>query len=408
MASIGWIDFSRKDRNRVSSILDLLRPEGQVDELGIGTIRDGLANTMFPGISTIQTRAKYFFIIPYILRDFLQLPVADRKKKSPITYLENEEYEVMWDLAEKYNHQEGHGVIGISKYRARREKIARRPSEIYWNGLNVMKCIDSRGLSAMAFLNKATKSNNETLIQYITTDGEGDDNDAGFENYFNIKVPVSRNWKTNLDLNLTHTEAEFLRDNMLDIKNSVLSLVVSNDEVYAEFDTTDKFIDFARICFSDIANEQLKNNVILAHDFAILMEGAHIAYNQELQKQFCGADCFEENWQEWYNTFKQSMINYAAFNVEDLFVHSNTTRGYTRDFVRDWFKLLQTAPLDAAKKSELIKNQEYRAKGKKARLKFNKKDNVTEGKTIGLGLLDYRFRNAKVIVKDIKEGLKNA
>ena len=38
MAAIGWIDFSRKDRNRVSSILDLLRPEGQVDELGIGTI----------------------------------------------------------------------------------------------------------------------------------------------------------------------------------------------------------------------------------------------------------------------------------------------------------------------------------------------------------------------------------
>lgn len=408
MASIGWIDFSRKDRNRVSSILDLLRPEGQVDELGIGTIRDGLANAMFPGISTIQTRAKYFFIIPYILQDFLQLPVAERKKKSPITYLENEEYEVMWDLADKYNHQEGHGVIGISKNRARREKIARRPSEIYWNGLNVMKCIDSRGLSAMAFLNKATKSNNETLIQYITTDGEGDDKDAIFENYFNIKVPINRNWKTNLDLNLSHSEAEFLRDNMFDLKDSVLSLVVSNEELYVEFENADKFTDFARICYPDIINEQLRRNVILAHDFAILMEGAHIAYNQELQKQFCTTDSFEENWIEWYDCFKQKMINYVEFNVEDLFVHSNTTRGYTRDFVRDWFKLLQTVPLDVSKKSEIIKTQEYRAKGKKARLKFNKKDNITEGKTIGLGLLDYRFKNAKVIVKDIKEGFKNA
>lgn len=406
MAAIGWIDFSRKDRNRVASILDLLRTEGQVDELGIGTIRDGLANSLFPGISTIQTRAKYFFIIPYILQDFMRFSVAERKKKSPISYLEDQEYEVMWDLADKYNHQEGHGVIGISKFRE--EKIARRPSEIYWNGLNVMKCIDSKGLSAMAFLNKAIKSNNETLIQYISKDGEGDDNDANFENYFNIKVPLNQNWKTNLDLNLNPTEAEFLRDRMLDIKNSVLSLVVSNEGVYAEFDTTDKFIDFARICSSEITNEELKRNVILAHDFAILMEGAHIAYNQELQKQFCGADCFEEKWQKWYDGFKQNMINYAAFNVEDLFVHSNTTRGYTRDFIRDWFKLLQKESLDETKKSELIKTQEYRAKGKKARLKFNKKDNVIEGKTIGLGLLDYRFKNAKEIVKDIKEGLKNA
>jgi hypothetical protein len=39
-------------------------------------------------------------------------------------------------------------------------------------------------------------------------------------------------------------------------------------------------------------------------------------------------------------------------------------------------------------------------------LKFNKK--VIEGKAIGLGLLDFRFRSAKIIVQDIKEGLKNA
>ncbi len=407
MASIGWIDFSRKDRNRVGSILDLLRTEGQVDELGIGTIRDGLANSLFPGISTIQTRAKYFFIIPYILQDFLMLPVAERKKKLPTDYLENEEYEVMWYLAEKYNHQEGHGVIGISKFKEKNEKIARRPSEIYWNGLNVMKCLDSKGLSAVAFLNKAIKSNEETLVQYISTDGEGDDNDAGFENYFNINVPINKNWKINLDLNLKSTEAEFLRDSMLDVKDSVLSLLVSDDQIYSEFESSSKFLDFAKISYSKIENKQLKQNVILAHDFAILMQGAHIAYNQELQKQFFGSNCFEEKWQEWFSKFKQNMINYSEFNVDDLFVFSNSTRGYTRDFVQNWFQLLQSESLDLEKKSMLIKNQEYRAKGKKARLKFNKKENVSEGKAIGLGLLEYRFMNAKDIVKDIKEGLKN-
>jgi hypothetical protein len=64
MASIGWIDFSPAHRERVGTILELLKPEGMVDELGIGSIRDAVADNLFPGISTIQTRAKYFFIVP--------------------------------------------------------------------------------------------------------------------------------------------------------------------------------------------------------------------------------------------------------------------------------------------------------------------------------------------------------
>ena len=38
-----------------------------LDELGIGLIRDGFSDLFFPGTSTIQTRAKYFFIVPYAL-----------------------------------------------------------------------------------------------------------------------------------------------------------------------------------------------------------------------------------------------------------------------------------------------------------------------------------------------------
>ena len=65
---LGWIDFSNTERSKVLSILDLLVPQGTLDELGISPIRDGFANIFFPGTSTIQTRAKYFFIVPYAMR----------------------------------------------------------------------------------------------------------------------------------------------------------------------------------------------------------------------------------------------------------------------------------------------------------------------------------------------------
>src|SRR6187200_3252784 len=110
-ASIGWIDFSPTHRNRVGSVLDLLRPEGMVDELSMGTIRDALANQLFPGISTIQTRAKYFFIIPYILYDYQAAKSTQWRGKTPSRFLEDKEYEIMWQLAEKYNYVEGNGVI---------------------------------------------------------------------------------------------------------------------------------------------------------------------------------------------------------------------------------------------------------------------------------------------------------
>ncbi|MFT6810693.1 MAG: hypothetical protein ACJA01_003938 [Saprospiraceae bacterium] len=403
MAEIGWIDFSRNDRNRVGSILDMLRPEGQVDELGIGTIRDALSDRLFPGISTIQTRAKYFFIVPYILRDFLRLKPAERKKKTPSRYLEQEEYEIMWQLAEKYEYQEGNGVIGISKRRP--NKIVRRPSEVYWNGLNVFGSLNSKGLSANAFLNSTNKTNQESLT--MDDEDNKDDADADFVNFFNVNVPINLKWKEDLDLNLNKEEAGFLRDAMVDKSNSLLSLLVS-DDFYELFEQSNSFTDFVRAIIQQEIPSSLKEDLVLAHDFAIVIEGAHLAYNQELQKQFYQQDYFLENWQNWYDELKINMLNYDGFDPEKLFHYATSTKGPTADFIRAWWNLMQSEKLDLEKVSYLIRRQEAFSKGKKARLKFKSGSDVKEGKRIGLQMLQYRFGNAKVIVRDVMKGMEDA
>ena len=65
---LGWIDFSKSERSKVLSVLDLLSESGTLDELGIAAVRDGFSNLFFPGTCTIQTRAKYFFAVPYALK----------------------------------------------------------------------------------------------------------------------------------------------------------------------------------------------------------------------------------------------------------------------------------------------------------------------------------------------------
>ncbi|WP_269522421.1 DUF6361 family protein [Coraliomargarita parva] len=60
MGAIGWIDFSSEHREKMRAAIDCLSTPGAIDELGIGTIRDAFADILFPGVSTIQTRPKYF------------------------------------------------------------------------------------------------------------------------------------------------------------------------------------------------------------------------------------------------------------------------------------------------------------------------------------------------------------
>ncbi|MFM7930784.1 MAG: DUF6361 family protein [Pirellula sp.] len=80
MSSLGWVDFSSDHRERVKSVIDQLSAPGVIDELGIGVIRDSFSDELFPGLSTIQTRAKYYVTIPRIFKDFEKLaPKAKRK-----------------------------------------------------------------------------------------------------------------------------------------------------------------------------------------------------------------------------------------------------------------------------------------------------------------------------------------
>ena len=69
---LGWIDFSKKDKSNAISIIHALNGKGVLDELGFGVLRDAFANEFFPGTSTLHTRAKYLYLISYLLYEYQQ------------------------------------------------------------------------------------------------------------------------------------------------------------------------------------------------------------------------------------------------------------------------------------------------------------------------------------------------
>lgn len=130
---IGWIDFSKEERNKVVSILRLLGTQTALDELGIGTVRDAFSDLMSPGISTLQTRAKYFVLIPYLFA------LAEKRTfKSPrevLDFIHNQETQLVQTLVSES--PENTDVIGSRNYK-QGKTVKMKPSSIYWSGLHAV------------------------------------------------------------------------------------------------------------------------------------------------------------------------------------------------------------------------------------------------------------------------------
>jgi len=403
--TIGWIDFSKAHRTRVFNVLDMLEPDGMIDELGLGTLRDGLANEMFPGISTIQTRARYFFIIPYLLHEYQQLTAAKRKGKKAHIYFEDQEYEIMWDLAEAYNHEKRNGIIGISKRRAKKEKIARRPSAIYWYGLNFFKFIDSRGLSAEAILRNASQPD---YLEMLSLDQqEGDDmpkEDWGYykDDLFRIRVPYKKDWHAEKTIELYNDEAEILRDKILSrVPDKLIGKLLTGDALWNLFSGTKNFKQFAKAAVKINSDSKLKKTITLAHDFSELMYGAQILYNQILQKEIFKEDFKVEEFEEWKKQLSNEMIDFDGFQPNDITLLAPTSKPHTKFFLTEWWKEAQTGFNNYSRIKWLIQSQEANAKGNKARMNGNNTEGLKEGKWIGLTQFNYRFVQANNILHDI-------
>ncbi len=126
-SSIAWIDFSEEQRRRMIEVVSLFRQRNTLDELGLGMVRDALANRFFPGTSTIQTRARYFLFVPWLYRSYEERRFdAARIERS----LRRDEVTLIGALQASEDRE---GIIGARAGAS----LQRFPSSIYWNGLAV-------------------------------------------------------------------------------------------------------------------------------------------------------------------------------------------------------------------------------------------------------------------------------
>ncbi|MDF1822278.1 MAG: DUF6361 family protein [Alcanivoracaceae bacterium] len=414
MSSIGWVDFSPDDRNKVRTVLAMLSEPGTLDELGIGQVRDAFSDLLFPGFSTIQTRAKYFVIIPRILRDYQALTAFDQNKNpSALKYL-NAHEDMVAELLDA-NHDEGElGIIG--RTRVGQGGVERRPSVIYWNGLRVLQLVKTP-LSLADFCRKLSSGERSSFDDSLL--GEEDDVDA-LKDRNVISIPNhDPSWKeSDLSLSLTCKEALFLVNRFIRVQavqDSIPSQLfrhnlIDNALVEAPNQRINNFDILAEILLtSDKVTEACKENVYQASQFSLAMEGPHIRYNILLASQCREAAKvveLESEFADWVKEVREKRVFEKGCADEWLgkaaIGGKRNIKPQTQDFIRKVSG--QGVAGDFSELNRLVKQQALINKGDRSLLR---KQTKYDG-WVGLRRLEYRWGTARILLSDINEGISHA
>jgi len=402
-STFGWVDFAEQDRQRMADVIHLFREQDTRDELGLGSVRDAFANLLFPGTSTIQTRAKYMLFVPwiYLRHEELEIPSMDIARKA-----RSDELDLIEALLDSGDTE---GVIGKDA----RRKLQRLPSSIYWSGLGTWGIRLFNGSQAQyhRYLDVFYRRRKQ---QYRQLKYEGE----------HAVIRTAENWDPGrpdppdgfprrATLTLTKEEAEYLHDRIVtNCGQSLLAFLVDR--------AAPTEVPFVWM-HPELAQfpQRLRLQVEHARKFSEVMHGAALLYNLMLGEKSGREDevtKYRDKLVEWSENIRSRKAALTRWDRRD-FWETVVSEGAriplrTRRFVDRWINLVleseDVAALSADEMAQsLIYNREVALKQNRARLQNQRALELWSGAS-GAGQLDYRW-SAVVnrIVNDILLGMEN-
>ena len=394
--ALGWIDNSKSEKNKVLSVMELLSEKGTLDELGIAPVRDGFSNLFFPGNTTIQTRAKYFLIVPYAFKTL----ESGNETNPDRMFRQLEEIEKSCCLRFLDNDPTEDGVIGSNTIR-HGGWVRRSPSDIYWAGLKRYRIFDGIDLSVSQYvdaISKMKKEKQNTLklgSRNDNSEADGDDKNAEVSLKYNFwHIPTYKSdWQDDLKIELTEEEAALLYNSIKETcSGSMLEFILTtgNTDVLL----IDSFQDLQNI--KSIFPEEMQTDYELAYQFAEFEYVLQIVYNM-----IASAGNNERANDEWSLVLSE-LECITDVDIERILFRLKVNDPRLRGFLLESKKAMKTGDLERLKK--LITDREVILKGVNRAKTKNPSSEYADSWFCG-GKLGYRFRNIKTIIRDIFEGM---
>ena len=399
-STIGWLDHSEEHQRKMYEVIDLFSEQGSRDELGIAVVRDAFSDLLFPGISTIQTRARYFLFVPWLWQmvEEAGIPSARAPQKS-------REHQVRLISVLMSSGEKG-GVIGSSAG----SKLKRLPDSIYWNGLGVF---DIRRFPG------GIGDYERRLDRFYRKQGRyagSEEQSPGRPHNWDLHLPARpENLFEEASFALSADESDYLRERMVaaDSHSQLAHHLIAKD-------ATDGTHSFPWDAVEEPTDE-LAMRLDNARYFSELINGGALLYNLMLAEaatskglQTGGQDAidfYREMLEVWRDMVRVRMPALSAVSRPNFWalVGSGGAKvpHRTRMFVDSWIDIAlaedgDIADLESARL--LVAEREHRLKRAQARLSNDRALELWGGSS-GASQLDFRWFNARTIIHDVVSGL---
>ncbi|ALK34981.1 DUF6361 family protein [Burkholderia plantarii] len=409
MASqLSWLDHDAAATQRSLQILSIFNEPDARDELGIGGIRDAIADQLFPGTSTIQTRLRYVFFIPWLME---RLEARNTRSSAFKAATRDAELELLEALVAN-TRQDEPGVIG----REKREALKRFPSSVYWAALGSWGLRRVSG-SQQQYYAQADRRHTQRNTRRTRDDHEthdGDNSGLAWDRQL-IKLRPE-GFPAGADLRLTRGEAELLLDRWtLRHGRSLLTWIAKNlaagsaapvdvDQIWAH-PQKDAFPDEIRLLVDD------------AQRLNVLIRGAALLYNLELARLSpSSATIASDRAKDLAEWAKRDLSICSGWDLGEFWKRvldqGHTITLATQTFLATWLALALRDRDDIGASMDcrqLIRDREISLKRKGNRSRFeNRAARDQWSGNAGLMPLSYRWPVASDFLREWYAGWSNA
>ncbi len=402
-STLSWLDFSSSERRKMLEVIQLFQDHETRDELGLGTIRDGFSEMLFPGTTTLQTRARYFLIVPWLYQTYEEQRLSGQNLTDRLLH---DEIRLIGALQ---NAGENDGVIG----QRARQNLHRFPSSIYWIGLGRWGIRQYNG-TPYSYYSSLTSHYRHLQSQNYRAVEERE-----------IGIQVHPNWDPSLpkrpddfpataSFKLRPVDAEYLRDRLQHAcTGSLLAYLVGQD---------DPGLDVPFVWLHPRVGQLpsvLQNRLLHARNFSESMAGTSLLYNLMLAQKRQSAELVEDyterilQWREILHLREPNLHKWHQdrFGFWNCVQEGGRISASTVHFVNRWLDLLFSSPnipqiINHPEMRTLIEARETRLKGGRSRFRSARHLELWNGDA-GTGQLDFRWRVAQRLIRDILDGLKN-
>ena len=391
MASvITWLDVSADEQRRMRELAAMFTQRDSRDELGIGQLRDGISDALFPGTSTLHTRARYLLFVPWCFQYAAQ---SKSRVKSGKRQPDATELDLIGPLR---NSSDAAGLLGE---RAGAD-LKTLPSSVYWTMLQRYGILTRPASRADAF---------EASAPHVHVDDDGLMTSASI--WSAPAAPKGFPEEVPGGFALTADEASWLRDRILEhAPGTLLAHLMQHPP---EVDSRAPWHDAVAVSAPARAAAVVRH----ARHFATILHGAQLLYNLLLAEGAGHPDLHDDYRDRLARWAEDLAPGYERWRLEDLLEVLRTERGSRLPvapaavrFVQNWTALVQendpTTLSDLPEARALIRERE-KIKGAKARLGNSRRLETWKGAS-GSAMLTFRWATVRQLTTDIHEGLSRA